>query len=62
MAWYLERRRHDKKSLSSSAAINPLKRPGQPAELAGIYFRLAESESSYITGNVYGAGGEQGQP
>jgi len=39
-----------------------LKRPGQPVELAGIYVRLAEDDSSYTTGNVYGAGGGQGQP
>ncbi|WP_116092586.1 SDR family oxidoreductase [Sphingomonas crusticola] len=40
----------------------PLKRPGQPVELAGIYVRLAESDGSYTTGNVYGAGGGKGQP
>ena len=40
----------------------PLKRPGQPAELAGIYVRLAEDDGSYTTGNVYGAGGGKGQP
>lgn len=40
----------------------PLKRPGQPAELAGIYVRLAEDDSSYTTGNIYGAGGGKGQP
>ena len=40
----------------------PLKRPGQPAELAGIYVRLAENDGSYTTGNVYGAGGGKGQP
>ncbi|WP_420138436.1 SDR family oxidoreductase [Sphingomonas sp.] len=40
----------------------PLKRPGQPVELAGIYVRLAESEGSYTTGNVFGAGGGKGQP
>ncbi len=43
-------------------ATSPLGRPGQPAELAGIYVRLAEDDSSYTTGNVYGAGGGQGQP
>ena len=43
-------------------ATAPLGRPGQPAELAGIYVRLAEDDSSYTTGNVYGAGGGQGQP
>ena len=40
----------------------PLKRPGQPAELAGIFVRLAEDDGSYTTGNVFGAGGGQGQP
>jgi len=40
----------------------PLKRPGQPVELAGIYVRLAESDGSYTTGNVFGAGGGKGQP
>ncbi|WP_276046495.1 MULTISPECIES: SDR family oxidoreductase [unclassified Sphingomonas] len=40
----------------------PLGRPGQPAELAGIYVRLAEDDGSFTTGNIYGAGGGQGQP
>lgn len=40
----------------------PLGRPGQPAELAGIFVRLAEDDGSYTTGNVYGASGGQGQP
>jgi NAD(P)-dependent dehydrogenase (short-subunit alcohol dehydrogenase family) len=43
-------------------ATAPLGRPGQPGELAGIYVRLAEDDGSYTTGNVYGAGGGQGQP
>ena len=43
-------------------ATAPLGRPGQPAELAGIYVRLAEDDASYTTGNIYGAGGGQGQP
>jgi NAD(P)-dependent dehydrogenase (short-subunit alcohol dehydrogenase family) len=43
-------------------ATAPLGRPGQPAELAGIYVRLAENDGSYTTGNIYGAGGGQGQP
>ena len=30
--------------------------------LAGIYVRLAEDDGSYTTGNIYGAGGGQGQP
>jgi NAD(P)-dependent dehydrogenase (short-subunit alcohol dehydrogenase family) len=40
----------------------PLKRPGQPAELAGVYVRLAENDCSYTAGNIYGAGGGKGQP
>ncbi len=43
-------------------ASAPLGRPGQPAELAGIFVRLAEDDGSYTTGNIYGAGGGQGQP
>ena len=43
-------------------ATAPLGRAGQPAELAGIFVRLAEGDSSYTTGNIYGAGGGQGQP
>ena len=43
-------------------ATAPLRRPGQPAELAGIYVLLADDDGSYTTGNIYGAGGGQGQP
>ena len=43
-------------------ATAPLGRPGQPVELAGIFVRLAEDDSSYTTGNIYGAGGGQGNP
>jgi NAD(P)-dependent dehydrogenase (short-subunit alcohol dehydrogenase family) len=39
-----------------------LSRPGQPAELASIYVQLAASDASFTTGNIYGAGGGQGQP
>lgn len=35
-------------------------RPGQPAELAGIYVLLASNENSYATGQVYGAQGGRG--
>ena len=35
----------------------PLGRPGQPAELAGIYVRLAEDDGSYTNGSMYGANG-----
>jgi NAD(P)-dependent dehydrogenase (short-subunit alcohol dehydrogenase family) len=40
----------------------PLGRPGQPAELAGIYVLLADSASSFTTGAVYGASGGAGKP
>ena len=48
--------------LVSFGGDTPLKRPGQPAELAGIYVRLAEDDGSYATGQVYGAAGGKGQP
>ena len=40
----------------------PMGRPGQPAELAPIYVLLASQESSYATGQVYGAVGGNGGP
>lgn len=41
---------------------SPMGRPGQPAELAPIYVLLASQESSYATGQVYGAAGGSGNP
>lgn len=35
----------------------PLGRPGQPAELAGVYVFLASQESSYISGEIIGVTG-----
>lgn len=35
----------------------PLKRAGQPVELAGVYVLLASDESSYTTAEVYGVTG-----
>lgn len=35
----------------------PLKRAGQPVELAGVYVHLASPESSYTTAEVYGVTG-----
>ena len=35
----------------------PMKRPGQPAELAPVYVLLASQESSYIVGEVFGVTG-----
>lgn len=37
-------------------------RPGQPAELAGIYVLLAANEGSFATGQIYGSSGGKGQP
>ena len=49
-------------SLPKFGAETPMKRPGQPAELAPVYVLLASDEASYITGQVYGASGGKGQP
>jgi NAD(P)-dependent dehydrogenase (short-subunit alcohol dehydrogenase family) len=35
----------------------PLKRPGQPAEVAPVYVFLASQESSYVIGETYGVTG-----
>jgi hypothetical protein len=43
-------------------ADTPLGRPGQPAELAPIYVLLASRESSFSTGQVFGAVGGRGGP
>jgi NAD(P)-dependent dehydrogenase (short-subunit alcohol dehydrogenase family) len=40
----------------------PLKRAAQPAEMAPIYVLLASTESSYVTGMIYGATGGQLMP
>ncbi|MCK8332738.1 SDR family oxidoreductase, partial [Erwinia amylovora] len=36
---------------------SPLKRAGQPAELAGVYVYLASQETSYVTAEVHGVTG-----
>lgn len=43
--------------LPKFGAETPMKRPGQPVELAPIYVLLASQESSYVTGEVYGVTG-----
>jgi NAD(P)-dependent dehydrogenase (short-subunit alcohol dehydrogenase family) len=48
--------------LASFGEDTPIGRPGQPAELAGIYVLLASPESSYATGQVYAAVGGRGGP
>src|SRR4051794_6805904 len=40
----------------------PLKRAAQPVEMAPLYVLLASTESSYVTGMVYGATGGQLMP
>lgn len=49
-------------SLPSFGATTPLGRAGQPAELAPVYVALASDESSYATGQVFGASGGSGNP
>jgi NAD(P)-dependent dehydrogenase (short-subunit alcohol dehydrogenase family) len=41
---------------------NAMGRPGQPVELAPVYVLLASHESSFATGQVYGACGGGGNP
>jgi NAD(P)-dependent dehydrogenase (short-subunit alcohol dehydrogenase family) len=48
--------------LPQFGADTPMKRPGQPAELAAVYVLLASNESSFATGQVYGAVGGNGGP
>lgn len=48
--------------LSRFGKETPLGRPGQPAELGALYVLLASQESSYATGQVYGASGGEGHP
>lgn len=40
----------------------PMKRPGQPVELAPSYVLLASDDSSYMTGQILGANGGMGLP
>ena len=48
--------------LPKFGADTPMGRPGQPAEIAGIFVLLASQESSYATGQVYGSTGGRGGP
>ncbi len=49
-------------SLPQFGATTPLGRAGQPAELAPVYVALASDDSSYSTGQVFGAAGGSGNP
>ncbi len=46
-----------RKKIPDFGGQTPLGRPGQPAEMAPLYVLLASQESSYVTGEVYGATG-----
>jgi NAD(P)-dependent dehydrogenase (short-subunit alcohol dehydrogenase family) len=45
------------KKIPDFGSETPMKRPGQPVEMAPLYVLLAGQESSYVTGEVYGATG-----
>jgi NAD(P)-dependent dehydrogenase (short-subunit alcohol dehydrogenase family) len=45
------------KKIPDFGSETPMKRPGQPVETAPLYVLLASQESSYVTGEVYGATG-----
>jgi NAD(P)-dependent dehydrogenase (short-subunit alcohol dehydrogenase family) len=45
------------KKIHAFASETPMKRAGQPVEMAPLYVLLASQESSYVTGEVYGATG-----
>ena len=50
------------KNLEEFGMTTPMGRPGQPAEIAHVYVQLAATESSYVTGQIYGESGGRGQP
>ena len=41
---------------------SPMGRPGQPAEIAGLYVAAADPSLSYSTGQIFGSTGGNGQP
>ena len=47
-------------NLAKFGGDTPMKRPGQPAELASAYVTLASDEASFTTGHVYGVSGGEG--
>lgn len=49
-------------ALETFGGDTPMKRPGQPGELALAYVTLASDDSSYTTGQVYGVSGGGGNP
>jgi NAD(P)-dependent dehydrogenase (short-subunit alcohol dehydrogenase family) len=46
-----------REAVASFGGNTPLKRPGQPRELAGIYVLLASDEASYMSGGRYAVTG-----
>lgn len=48
--------------LKTFGSTTPMKRPGQPVELASVYVELAAATSSYTTGQIYGQTGGVGWP
>lgn len=46
-----------KENLPEFGSDAPMKRAGQPAELADVYVFLASDEASYVTGQIYGITG-----
>jgi NAD(P)-dependent dehydrogenase (short-subunit alcohol dehydrogenase family) len=48
--------------LKSFGGDTPLERPGQPAEIASLYVQLASTESTYVTGQIFGVSGGRGVP
>ena len=52
----------DPEQLPYHGQKSPLKRPGQPAEMAGAYVYLASEESSYTTGNTLSVTGGSPTP
>ncbi len=46
-----------KENLPDFGSDTPMKRAGQPVELADVYVFLASPEASYVTGQVYGVTG-----
>lgn len=48
--------------LEMLGGVTPLRRLGQPTELASMYLQLVASDASYAMGQVFGAAGGSGQP
>jgi NAD(P)-dependent dehydrogenase (short-subunit alcohol dehydrogenase family) len=51
-----------REKLKKFGGITPVRRPGQPAELASIYVQLAANDARFATGQIYCSSGGTGQP